>query len=540
MEPTVPVFDIEVGKREGGVLLKAKGFFARRRASLRDLGMLAVGMVVLAFVVFEVDIFVTEGQETAAQRTLELDEVLLLGGIMAVGLLAFSVRRYFDQKREMARRVAAERLARELAYQDPLTGLANRRQFEEALRTAAASPPTAGSSHAVLMLDLNGFKQINDTYGHGTGDELLVIVAQRLLRAVREGDLVARLGGDEFVVLSQHLMGPEAASSIALRIIEGFSEPILTGRVGHHIGAGLGIALLPGDAQTAAEAIRKADVALYRAKAERRSAFRFFEEDMDRLVKERERMERELERALGEARIQPRFRPTFDLRTGAVVGFEAVPAWLSAEGGEVPPERFLPIAEETGLIHALARHILARACAAATQWPQTVTLSIAVLPSQLKDRELASGMLAVLDEAGFSPGRLEIEIAESTIVHDLDAARLALGPLRIAGVSIALGNFGTGYSNLHHMQEFRIDKVKIDRRFTESLGDEDAARMVRALAGLGHGLGLTVSADGFAGAAANAELLESGVVQGQSGHSLMSQDEARELAGMHDRGRSPR
>ncbi|WP_210270205.1 EAL domain-containing protein [Aureimonas sp. ME7] len=520
-----------IGRAQERASSPSRRLLLRWRAALRDLGILAASLAVLTYIAFEVDIFMTEGHETAAQEVVELDEVLLLGGVLALGLLVISLRRYFEQKREMTRRIAAERLARELAYQDPLTGLPNRRQFEEALRTAASSPPPAGASHALLILDLNGFKQVNDTHGHSVGDELLVIVAQRLLRAMREGDLVARLGGDEFVVLAPHLMGPEAASSIALRIIESLSEPIRTGRIAHPIGTGIGIALLPGDAQNAAEAIRKADVALYRAKAERRSAFRFFEEDMDRIVRERERMERALKRALAETRIQPRFRPAFDLASGAVVGFEAVPAWEGEDGGAVPPERFLPIAEETGLIHELARGILASACAAAMEWPDSVLLTVAVLPSQLKDRALAAGILDILGQAGLSPNRLEIEIAESTIVYDLDAARTALGPLRAAGVGIALGNFGTGYSNLHHMQEFRIDKVKIDRRFTESLGDADAGRMVRALAGLGHGLGLTVSADGFAGSAAHAELLESGIEQGQSAHELVSQAEARALVG---------
>lgn len=497
----------------------------RHRVSIQDLSLLLLGILVLLYVAFEVDIFVTEGSVDQAQETIELDEALLLGAVLAIGLLIFAVRRYYDQKREVSRRVAAERRTRELAYQDPLTGLANRRQFEEALRMAAASPPAIGSAHAVFLLDLNGFKQINDSYGHAVGDEVLVLTAQRLLSAVRAGDLVARLGGDEFVVLAEHLLGPEAATSIALRIIQALAEPMIVGGVGHQVGTGIGISLLPADATTADEALRQADVALYRAKAERRSAFRFFEEDMDRLVREREDMERSLKQAIEADLIKPRFRPSFNLKTGTVIGFEAVPSWTSKEGIDIPPERFLPIAEETGLVHAIARRVLERACAAANRWPKTVTLSIDILPGQLKDGELGRGMLDVLRNASLDIHRLEIEIAESMIVRDLDAARAALAPLREAGATIALDNFGTGYSNLYHMQEFRIDKVKIDRRLVENMGEEETGRIVRALAGLGQGLGLTVSADGVSGPLAGSTLLNDGIQEGQRSGSLVSTEE---------------
>jgi diguanylate cyclase (GGDEF)-like protein len=506
---------------------RAWSFVLRHRVSIQDLGLLLAIILVLTYVAFEVDVFTTEGSVTIAQETIELDEALLLGGILAVGLLIFAARRYFAQKQEMMRRIAAEGQARELAYQDPLTGLANRRQFQEALDRAAASPPKAGACHAVLLLDLNGFKQINDTHGHGTGDEVLIIVAQRLLRAARDGDLVARLGGDEFVVLAQHLLGPEAASSIALRIIHALAEPILAGSNRHEIGAGIGIALLPSDAQNAMEAIRKADVALYRAKAERRSAFRFFEEDMDRFVRERDQMERALRKAIEEDLIQLRFRPSFNLRTGAVVGFEAIPSWTSPEAGDIPPERFLPIAEEAGLIHELARRLLERACQAAREWPAGVTLSIDILSGQLQDRELWRTILAVLSASGLEPDRLEIEVTESMIVHDLEAAKAALGPLREAGVRIALDNFGTGYSNLYHMQEFKLDRVKIDRRFVENVEKGQADRMIKALAGLGHGLGLSVSAEGIQGPVGNSSLLNSGVDEGQSSGDLVTSEGTR-------------
>jgi diguanylate cyclase (GGDEF)-like protein len=486
--------------------------------------MLLAVMLVLTFFAFEADIFFTEGGISERQAVIELDETLLLGGVLALGLLAFGARRYLDQKREIKRRTLAEQEARRLAYQDPLTGLANRRQFEEALSEAAASPPGAGKTHAVLMLDLNGFKQVNDVYGHGVGDEVLTIVGQRLARAAREGDLVARLGGDEFTILARHLIGPEAAASIALRIIQALAAPIVTGSTNHTIGAGIGVSLLPADASNKQEAIRTADVALYRAKAERRSAFRFFERDMDRLVHERAQLERDLRSALADERIGTQFRASTGLRSGLITGYEAIPSW---QDSAVPPERFLAVAEDAGLIHEVARLVLERACVAALAWPETVGLSIDIFPGQLKDRALWKTMLDTLGRIGLDPRRLTVEITEAMIVHDLEAAKEALGPLRDAGVSIALDNFGTGYSSLYHMQAFQLDKVKIDRSFIENMGNEQAAKVVRALAGLGHGLGLAVSADNLGGAGGEALLLESGIEEAQSSSRLVSAEEAR-------------
>ncbi|MDB5525525.1 MAG: hypothetical protein JWM58_3288 [Rhizobium sp.] len=504
-------------------------FYMRHRVGIHDLTILVALTCVLTYVAFAVDIFTTEGQVTKAEQTLELDEVLLLGVVLTVGLLIFGIRRYLEQRNEIRRRRAAERYAHELAFQDPLTSLANRRQFGNSLMVACASLPATGSAHAVLMLDLNGFKQINDSYGHGIGDEALIIVAQRLLTAVRPGDLVARLGGDEFIILAQHLRGPEAASQIAARIIEALAEPVTTGRIQHQIGTGIGVALIPFDADRPSEIMRKADVALYRAKAERRSAVRFFEEDMDRAVRERGDMERSLKLAMAEGDIEPRFRPTTDLRSGMVVGFEVFPCWTAKGGEEIAPERFLPAAEESGLIHELAAMMLRKACAAARSWPGHVTLAIDVLPSQIKDVNLGLTILGILHSEQFDTRRLELEVSESTVVRDLDSAKAALGPLRAAGVRITLDNFGTGYSNLYHMQEFKFDKVKIDRRFTDKFDADDTDRMVRALAGLGQGLGMVVSAEGIDGSNSRATLLNSGVQQAQSSAPLVSMNEANDL-----------
>ncbi len=503
-------------------------FYMRHRVSIHDLVILLAALLVAAYVAFEVDIFSNEGTVSPAEQVVELDEALLLGGMLAVGLFIFSVRRYVDQKRETARRTLAERKARELAFQDPLTGLANRRQFEEALRVAASSPPAAGQQHGVFLLDLNGFKKVNDSYGHGAGDEVLLIVARRLRAAVRPGDLVARLGGDEFVILAQHLLGAEAATTLAMRIVEALADPVATGSIQHRVGSGIGISLYPQDGVSPGELLRKADVALYRAKAEQRSAIRFFEEEMDMLLKERGQMEAALRQAIDGGEIVPRFRPTFDLGTGKVIAFEAVPHW-ETDKGEVPVERFLSIAEETGLIHALFEHVLRKACEGAANWSAETQLSIDIFPGQLRDAHLGTTILSILGDCGFDPNRLEVEIAESMLVRDLETAKSALAPLRQSGVTMTLDHFGTGYSNLYHIQEFKLDKVKIDRRFTKDLSDDQSVRMMRALAGLGHGLGLVVTADGIDGHAASS-LLSSGIGQAQAVTSLVTLDEAAALS----------
>jgi diguanylate cyclase (GGDEF)-like protein len=437
MQPKSPLIGDPRGPdlmAEGTVttLARFRSFMIRHRVTLQDLSVILATVVVATFLAFEFDIYANQDSVTVRERTIELDEALTLGGILCIGLLIFAVRRYQAQKQETRRRIAAEHHARKLAFQDPLTGLANRRQFDDALSAAIAAPPHAGGSHAVFLLDLNGFKQVNDVYGHSIGDEVLIIVAQRLATYVRDGDLVARVGGDEFAILSRHLIGAEAATSIAIRVLHSFEEPILAGRRSHQIGSGIGIALIPGDATTLREARRKADIALYRAKSERRSALRFFEEEMDRRVQERNKLDRDLRAAIDADMIHPFFQPVVDLKTNHVIGFEAIPLWIDASLGEIPLERFIPVAEENGTIHEL-----------------------------------------VLD------------------------------------------NFGTGYSSLYHLRNFKLDKIKLDRSFIETLGSRESAEIVSALVGLGHGLGLTIVAEGVEDSTQRASLLTTGCEQGQ-------------------------
>ena len=491
------------------------GFLVRHRVKFMDLAFIGVAMLVATDIVYQFDIFVAD-EMAPVSNTIEPDEWALLGALLSLCMLIFGWRRFREQKRETQRRIRAEQHARELAMQDPLTGLPNRRQFQEALTAAAVSPPRSGAVHASLMLDLNGFKQINDVYGHPVGDEALIVVGQRLLASVRNGDLVARLGGDEFAILARHLSGAEGATGIAMRIAAELANPIPAERLTHRIDTGIGICLFPFPGCSAGEIMRRADVALYKAKTDRRTATRFFDDEMDRYVRERETMERELRKAVAAEDIRPEFQPLVDLTTKQIIGFEALARWDHKELGEIPPERFIPIAEDCGLIGELGDQLLRRACRAASDWPAHVTLAFNISPVQLRDRTLGLRILSILGETGISPQRLELEITESALVHDLTAAQETLGALRDVGVRIALDDFGTGYSSLYHLRNFKLDKIKIDRSFVANMSSErESAEIVTALVGLGQGLGFTVTAEGIEQSAQQSELITKGCQQGQ-------------------------
>lgn len=474
-----------------------KALIIRHRYSLRDLSVVIAAVAVMAYLAFNLDIFVQEAHATDAQKTIELDETLLLGGLLTVGLLIFSIRRYLDQKREMRSRIAAEHQARQLAFEDQLTGLPNRRQFEEAMAQALIETPGAGRAHGLFMLDLNGFKHINDTYGHGTGDRALMAVAGRLRGAMRTGDMVARFGGDEFAILSRNLSDPEAATTIALRVIKALKLPVRIDQINHDIGAGIGIALFPQNADTAEELKRKADVALYRAKAERRSALRFFDEEMDQQVNERAMLERELRQALAGGAIRTVFRPVLNLKTQKVAVFEAFPAWVTPENTKVATDRFLALAEDIGLIHEIAAQTLSQACEAARHWPRNVRVSIDLYPAQLKTKDMPLRMAAAMMSHGLTPDRLEVRLPETVFVTDADAAVAALQAMRVAGISVTLTHFGAGYSTLAQLRRFKPDRIQIDRSLVTAAQDSDGKAALSAMIGLGRGLGLEIGADGL-------------------------------------------
>lgn len=490
-------------------------FLMRNRWTLRDLAVLLGVVLVVVYVLLQVDVFVQPGQRPV-ENTIEYDELPILGVVICLGLLVVVWRKTLEVRRATRERLEAQRKLSELAFVDTLTGLPNRRSFLEALAAAIDAPPSADRVHGLLLIDLNGFKQINDVYGHNTGDQALVIVGQRLLSAAREGDLVSRLGGDEFAVIAQHLRGAEAVTSLGMRLLAALEPPLSIGGMEHRVGSGIGICLLPFDGASVEETLRRADVALYRAKAERHAALRFFDQEMDALLRDRELIEREMRQAVEEGMIVPVFQPLVDLSTHAVVGFEAFASWRHSILGTLQADRFMPVAEELGLARAIVDHLLRVSCRTAASWPEGTFLSFNVTATQFRDEGLAERILSILSETGLAPSRLEIEIAESALVRYLDAARTTLGSLRAAGVSIALDDFGTGYSSLYHLRNFKLDKIKIDRSFVGRMTSErESEEIVSALIGLGRGFGLTITAEGIAGTSEASALLVHGCQLGQ-------------------------
>ncbi len=395
---------------------------------------------------------------------------------------------------DITQRKAAEAEVARLARHDILTGLPNRGLFREHLDGCLAEIAVRGGTASVLYLDLDGFKGVNDTLGHQAGDDLLRSVADRLRSSVGDG-VVARLGGDEFAVLLTG--GPEEAVAVAERLTGLFAAPLQVG--GQRIGVGLsvGIALAPEHGVSAECLYRRADLALYRAKAEGRGTFRVFGADMDEEAEERRVLESDLRQALADNALSLHYQPQVDGASGALVGFEALVRWTHPVRGQIPPGVFVPLAEETGLIIALGDWVLREACREAATWAPSLKVAVNLSPRQFQKPDLPETVLAVLAQTGLSPDRLELEVTESVIINDMARAINILRRLKSFGVRISMDDFGTGYASLATLQAFPFDKMKIDRSFVAQLGvDPQAAVIVRAVLSLGRSLRMGVVAEG--------------------------------------------
>jgi diguanylate cyclase (GGDEF)-like protein/PAS domain S-box-containing protein len=393
------------------------------------------------------------------------------------------------------RREAEERLAH-LARHDPLTGLPNRLMFREGL-DAALAQARRGDGFALHCLDLDRFKEVNDTLGHPVGDALLREVAERVRAELREMDTLARLGGDEFAVIQRGAAGAEPAASLAGRIVAALSRPFDLD--GHRvtIGTSVGIALAPGDALEADALMRDADMALYRAKAEGRGRWSFFEPEMDARLQLRRALELELRRALAGEEFELFYQPIVELRSRRPVGFEALMRWRHPERGVVTPDSFISLCEDIGLIVALGEWALLRACRDAVGWPGAPRVAVNLSPAQFAFRGLVDAVDRALRSSGLEPSRLELEVTETVMLSDSGAALATLRQLKELGVRIALDDFGTGYSSLSHLQRFPVDKVKIDRCFIGELGLSSRSRaIVQAVTRLCDGLAMTTTAEG--------------------------------------------
>jgi diguanylate cyclase (GGDEF)-like protein len=383
-----------------------------------------------------------------------------------------------------------------MARHDALTSLPNRVLLGERIEQALAQMGRE-NLFAVLCLDLDRFKQVNETLGHFVGDELLRRVADRLLACVREVDTVARLGGDEFAIVQCGIERPQDAIVLARRIVEIVSAPYDI--EGHRVtvGVSIGIALAPGDGAEVDKLMKHADVALYRAKLDGRGTWRFFEADMDARLQARRMLELDLGDALAKDQFELRYQPLYDLDLERICGFEALLRWRHPRRGMVSPADFIPLVEEIGMIVPLGEWVLRRACAEATLWPEHVKLAVNVSAVQFKSARLIEVVKDALRSSGLSPRRLELEITESVLLTDSEVTVATLHALRNIGVRISMDDFGTGYSSLSYLRSFPFDKIKIDQTFIRDLSTEGGSDViVRAITSLGRNLDMRTTAEG--------------------------------------------
>ena len=378
-----------------------------------------------------------------------------------------------------------------------MTDLPNRLQLRERLDEAVAST-RKGENVAVLCLDLDRFKEINDTLGHTLGDAMLKAVGGRLRHCLGERDTIARLSADEFAVLQITGEQPFAATSLAGSIIETMSQPFDLNGQPVTVGVSIGIAVSSGNGSDADELLKNADLALHRAKAEGGSTYRFFETGMDADMQARCKLQFDLRKALSNGEFELHYQPVVNLERNEISGLEALLRWHHPERGRVSPAVFIPVAEETGLILPIGEWALRQACADAAAWPEHIKVAVNLSPAQFKSPNLVQMVFAALASSGLSAGRLELEITESVLLHDNAATVATLHQLRSLGVRIAMDDFGTGYSSLSYLRSFPFDKIKIDRCFVKDLADEDGGSLaiLRAVSNLGSSLGMATTAEG--------------------------------------------
>ncbi|WP_018235807.1 PAS domain S-box protein [Ensifer sp. BR816] len=402
-----------------------------------------------------------------------------------------------EHRRAEEDKLLAQKQMAHLARHDMLTGLANRMFFRECFERALSEKGAAGRM-AVLCLDLDGFKAINDTLGHPAGDALLRQVSGRLLQSVRPTDVVARLGGDEFAIIHPLATSLDEAVRLAQRIIDTLCEPFTIEGVSATVGASVGIALAPDDGTCADELMKAADIALYNAKASGRGTYRRFDAAMHAQLQAHQQAKIALRGALERKEFELHYQPLISLRTRRVTGCEALLRWRDPERGMVAPSEFIPIAEETGLIVPIGEWILNQACHQAAQWPEHVSIAINLSPAQFKHRNLVKAVADALSASRLTPARLQLEITESVLLDESEHNLQLLQELRSLGVKIAMDDFGTGYSSLGYLRTFPFDKIKVDQAFVRDLphGKESLA-IVKAVAGLGHSLGMTTTVEGI-------------------------------------------
>jgi diguanylate cyclase (GGDEF)-like protein len=416
--------------------------------------------------------------------------------LLALGLVAAAIGWLLSRNLRARLELETSRAqAQHLAFHDALTGLPNRALFHDRLDHAVARA-RRGEGATLLLLDLDRFKHVNDTFGHQAGDQLIREFGSRLTALVREGDTIARLGGDEFAVLLPGSVPEPAVANLCERILGAVRAPFEVVGSRAFVGVSIGVVQAPAAGCDRTELLRKADIALYSAKAEGRDCYRHFDVSMDATVRMRGTIEEDLRSALARRdELELHFQPLVS-SDGGIVGVEALMRWQHPSQGLLSPAQVIPIAEETGLIVPLGEWVLREACTAAARWPE-LFVAVNLSPVQFRTPGFAERALEIVREAGVRPQQLELEVTEGVLIDDDELVRTALAKLRAAGLRIALDDFGTGYSSLSYLRKFEVDKIKIDRSFVQHLGHSvDSAAIIHAVVTLGHAMGLTVTAEG--------------------------------------------
>ncbi len=416
----------------------------------------------------------------------------------------------------MKERAAVEKRMHHMAHHDALTGLPNRISFGIRLEEAFERMQKNKTHLALLCLDLDKFKEVNDTLGHLFGDMLLVEVSKRFKEVVRARDMVARLGGDEFVIISEHLEKCEDVTHLAKRLVDHLSKPYELDGNTVVAASSIGIAVAPENGTNPVTLLKNADLALYRAKAETPGGYRFFEKNMDAELRLRRDLESDLREAVQRGDFALHYQPQYDLQTSTLIGYEALVRWPHPTKGLILPAEFIALAEETGLIIPLGEWILRRACLDAQMWPSSVKIAVNLSPAQFMKNDTSGMVKRIAQETGINPERIELEITENLLLQNTETVMHQLTNLRNLGVTIVMDDFGTGYSSLSYLSRFPFDKIKIDQTFVQNLDkDPSVAAIVNSIVSLGKTLSMTVIAEGVENEAQAKILFDAGCTRVQ-------------------------